>query len=907
MSKKNKKKPVRKNGRLKKSIYIALQALSGALIVGVLFTYSIMSTMSVSSFSKHYSYNPSINQFRGDYYDSDIFSINFEYAISDILRYSVIRQQLEENGEYEPAKIIKVGSFSHRNDSVAYSGPDAPYYLSDLIKWGERGIERDYKVFFSWEDYYDFIGTNITALPEADLEANNIDSHSIESTSNELESLTEEDVEAEITEDSENEEDSVEITSFYASNDENSYFTFSETISQNGESELIIDDNRSVAQLDTIKNLFLSADMKRLEDYVDNSEEYNELAEALRDTIEDLNTNYTEYKKFNRKFNDKYSNVRYAVIIPQGRSYKLFTNVDDLSFSSSESKVDSTMRNFGHFAYITRGGEYVDSEADIDTEEIKRLITEVYGYSYPYNAKVYVAIDSTYPVKDQFYENYQNFYKVCRAIPWMVLLCAISVILFIALGSWLVMYEKRTLSYEGAKEKLSDFDRLPIEISVLFFLLLILILLIGESLIIKSIDITSIKEKNLYFIPVSALLGIDVYVAMTFFYGFVRRIVCKNVFDGSITSLMIPKVEKVVNKFRRTSQDLYDDSEIVLKIGLGYIMFLIVNVFFMSQVIWGRHAGIFVLLLIIFDFSVEIMIFRLNIERKKIVQGIKRINDGEYTYVIDANKMHGDNKRIAAEVNHIGSSIKSAVEINIKDEKLKADLITNVSHDIKTPLTSIINYVNLLKNENIDNPNAIKYLDILEEKSSRLKQLTLDLVEASKITSGNITLELMKINFVELLLQTIGEFEEKFDEHGLTVITNLPNEPVYIYADPRRMWRIIENLFNNIFKYALENTRVYVDLVVSKDANDNQTMAVSIKNVSKNELNIPADELTERFIRGDVSRSTEGSGLGLSIAKSLTEAHHGKFDIYLDGDLFKVTLTFDILKEENVSKSEEEI
>ena len=256
--------------------------------------------------------------------------------------------------------------------------------------------------------------------------------------------------------------------------------------------------------------------------------------------------------------------------------------------------------------------------------------------------------------------------------------------------------------------------------------------------------------------------------------------------------------------------------------------------------------------------------------------------------------MHGDNKHLSEAVNSIGEGLKTAVETSMKDERLKADLITNVSHDIKTPLTSIINYVNLLKRENIETQPVKGYIDILENKSQRLKQLTEDLLEASKISSGNITLHMEKINLVELIYQAIGEFSEKFEEKNLSIVDNITQEAVYIEADSRRIWRVIENLFNNIYKYALVGTRVYLDLIQYPLE---RRLVLSIKNISSQPLNIKAEELTERFIRGDVSRNTEGSGLGLSIAKNLIELQHGKFQIYLDGDLFKITLEFSFYEE----------
>ena len=244
-------------------------------------------------------------------------------------------------------------------------------------------------------------------------------------------------------------------------------------------------------------------------------------------------------------------------------------------------------------------------------------------------------------------------------------------------------------------------------------------------------------------------------------------------------------------------------------------------------------------------------------------------------------------------MNSIGEGIKIAVNKSMKDEKLKADLITNVSHDIKTPLTSIINYVDLIKRENIDNEKVKEYVEVLETKSQKLKQLTEDLVEASKISSGNISIQLGNIDFVEFINQTIGEFYEKFEDHSLTPIFKHEDQSMCINADARHLWRVVENLLNNVCKYALPGTRVYMDMAYIKEGEQNKKVEFSVKNISESELDIGPDELTERFIRGDESRTTEGSGLGLSIAKNLTVAQGGEFDIRLDGDLFKVVITFD--------------
>lgn len=275
------------------------------------------------------------------------------------------------------------------------------------------------------------------------------------------------------------------------------------------------------------------------------------------------------------------------------------------------------------------------------------------------------------------------------------------------------------------------------------------------------------------------------------------------------------------------------------------------------------------------------------IAKNKIIKGIKAVAGGDLEYQISLEHLRGEQREVAEMLNDIGTGLQKAVEKSVKSERLKTDLITNVSHDIKTPLTSIINYVDILKRSNIEDPKIQGYLEILEAKAQRLKTLTEDVVEASKVSSGNINLQLMDVNLVEMMNQTTGEFAEKFEHKNLELIQTLPNEPAIIHVDGRRMWRVLENLYNNAAKYAMPGTRIYADLRTDKDE-----VIFSLKNVSEYPLNFSADELTERFIRGDISRSTEGNGLGLSIAKSLVQMQGGKLELYLDGDLFKATVRF---------------
>jgi signal transduction histidine kinase len=257
---------------------------------------------------------------------------------------------------------------------------------------------------------------------------------------------------------------------------------------------------------------------------------------------------------------------------------------------------------------------------------------------------------------------------------------------------------------------------------------------------------------------------------------------------------------------------------------------------------------------------------------------------GDLSAEIDTNLMPNSLKQHAENINSIQDGIRLAVEKEMKSEHLKTELITNVSHDIKTPLTSIINYVDLLQKEHTEEEEA-QYLEVLSRQSDRLKKLIEDLIEASKASTGNINVELTKINVNEILNQSLSEYEEKLQEKGLDVIVTTPEKGCYVMADGNLFWRILNNLYNNIYKYALPNTRVYID--VDKVDED---VRISIKNISKEKLNISSDELMERFVRGDSSRHTEGSGLGLNIARSLADIQHGSLDLFIDGDLFKIEL-----------------
>ena len=328
---------------------------------------------------------------------------------------------------------------------------------------------------------------------------------------------------------------------------------------------------------------------------------------------------------------------------------------------------------------------------------------------------------------------------------------------------------------------------------------------------------------------------------------------------------------------------------IVMRVSICFVSYLLLQI--LLWVLSGKGV-LSVAMLAGVNLVVLAVLVTDGMQRQKLLTAIQEINSEEGNTRISESGLFAINRQMAAAVNDLGDGLRHALQEQMKSERMKADLITNVSHDLKTPLTSIINYVDLLKREELHNEKANEYLEVLDQKSQRLKQLTEDLVEASRASSGNVVLDIRRIDVKELLMQTSGEFVERFEARGLQLVENFPQNPQYVDADGRRLWRIIENLFRNVEKYAMPHTRVYLDLI-----NDGDRVAFSLKNISENPLNISPEELTERFTRGDESRSTEGSGLGLPIAKDLTEIQKGTFEIYLDGDLFKVTVSFPIASE----------
>lgn len=307
---------------------------------------------------------------------------------------------------------------------------------------------------------------------------------------------------------------------------------------------------------------------------------------------------------------------------------------------------------------------------------------------------------------------------------------------------------------------------------------------------------------------------------------------------------------------------------------------------------------------------VVVLVFAPKYVRKydAIKQGVEEVRNGNLTYQIPVPEGdHSELDDIARNINQISEAVNVTVQNELKNQRMKAELISNVSHDLKTPLTSMVTYIDLLKQEGLDSPRAMEYLDVLDNKTNRLRQLTEDLFEAAKAASGAMPVRLEKVELISLINQGLGELNEGINESGLEFILNNHKEKYYVWADGQLMWRVMENILGNVLKYAQPDTRVYMDVreEVGGEGTDPDMVIFEVKNISRQSLNIDAEELMERFKRGDEARSSDGSGLGLSIAKDLVKLQKGVFEVKIDGDLFKSIVVLNRYPESEDSKEED--
>lgn len=575
---------------------------------------------------------------------------------------------------------------------------------------------------------------------------------------------------------------------------------------------------------------------------------------------------YQEYTNLQKASwsQDAPSNLRYC--IENTATGDLYTNTGASAYGDGKARIEQD-ENFVSLYEGERSFDIMvtnpDSVLNTDAEEwfmVKRYVNK--------NERVFLAVDLNYPVSDEL-QVYAGYFA--RREDMIMLSLAGAVISGVLLLAGFVLSMLTAGWQEGrCTPVLQPMDRIPTELAAGVYMIiavLYLILLTEQRKVQEEIFSTE-------WIPVAAAVASAWLVFLSAVTSLIRRIRTRTLWSNSICRLLAVTWHRV-SRARAAS----------LQLLILYISFFSLN--FLFPLLFDR-IGMF--MSFVLDMAALLYLLRDMAGKRSIWEGIHQISQGDLSYKIDTTALQGETAEMAKAINEMGDGLQKAVDAIVKNERLKAELITNVSHDLKTPLTSIVSYVDLLKREHLEGERVQHYIEVLDQKSQRLRQLTEDLVEASKISSGNVELQMMQIQFQSMIQQAYGEVQERLEEKQLTARWEMDKEPLMILADGRHLWRILENLFGNIYKYAKEGTQIDLSLHQS-----GEQAVFTLTNISRETLTIDAEELMGRFVRGDKSRNTEGSGLGLSIAQSLTELQGGTFKLILEGEKFQAVIRFPII------------
>lgn len=807
--------------------------------------------------SRHGSWKDLLN--RKTYEQSDYFQSQSRNQVTRAIRAATRSTRFEKNGAYDPERMVNIQSYAEENRiDGTQDSTQLCYRLSDLLKWAKEGwsysvleIDREGNLTYNSENIssaYNIESSEVVYMIQEDGSQNVVNSEKQAQFFQDLQEY------------------------FLSSENEwEAFYNYYLNISSSPEDEAYYTYGKEI-----LNEVFAPVNYSSIVEYarvnqVSLDEVYADLDLVLNNIVSDV----LAYRENISLFSTENTNLRFFLL--DLKNNRIYTNTSEKITGTAQEKqiyIEKLVKKYGSYLI------YDSVDLSVDQKDISLMVTDLYGYAENYGLScseeyvMAVGIDTNYPADDVLKAEYDNYVKFQ---PWAWLAVVVGII---SLVGYLVTFLLLTLSAGEVPDRdepvLIWFDDWKLEVAGIVLGIAAFLPMLIEYRYLSSLLMAGI------------LFMVGLYENALLLIGWtsvVRRIKTRTFWSNSILYMIWEFCKGVFRNRKKTTRMI-----------IGCVLYMAVLSLFLEMGDLGK--------VLIFFSSLVLLgcLIRYAVWDQELQEGIGRITQGDLEYQFDTEKFSGFRKEIAEELNNIQQVMSQAVSENMKNERLKTELITNVSHDLKTPLTSIVNYVGLLKQENIENERVKGYIQILEQKSDRLRYLTEDLLEASRISSGNIELELVNIHLQELLYQTSGEFVEKFSKNNLKLIETMPKEPIYIQADGRRLWRVIENLYNNVAKYAMPNTRVYVEL---RDLGS-QVMII-IKNISEQALNIDAKDLTERFIRGDVARSSEGSGLGLSIARNLTELQGGKFDIYLDGDLFRVTLKFpkiEIPEEESIEISE---
>lgn len=660
-------------------------------------------------------------------------------------------------------------------------------------------------------------------------------------------------------------------------------------------------DNNNITQndIDICKAELVDKVNKEYENY--RNDKYNEESFS--------NLTYEEQQKILSEEKEKITE-KYTLNDEEMKEYILNRKVNSASDLNNKIKsyVNLNFRAYDKLKDIWIGGEKIDSNNIIKNSKYFKEIN--IDYNGNVIEKIYVdgkEINNNIISKLIYYNKYSYHTYYDRYEPNNIYAYDYNEKQSISIYIWMPQeIKKGDVVYENLKRVEININRFYLSCgSFIMFIILAILCLVSLSKNKSKINIIEDIVNKIKVWPIEAKVGIGILgwiswnttyiyynannyirrlnlisviwtsLALLIYYVLIRVIIInyneRNLFKKNITIKCWNYLSEIMTRSSLIKTFLIMSGLYVISGLLLFVVSAILNIFPI-----GILIGIILTIIYIVIFIKELIYL------DKIIISSKAATEGKLNCNIE-EKGRGHLRELAHDINNIRDGLRKSIESEIKSENMKTELITNVSHDLKTPLTSIINYIDLLKRENIESETAKDYINILDKKSQRLKVLIDDLFEASKATSGAMELNITKIDIVQLLKQSLGENDERFKNSNLSVKLDIPDTKIFINGDGQRLYRVFENLISNIVKYSLSNTRVYIQMYVD----DENKVIIIMRNISAYELDFCANEITNRFKRGDSSRSTEGSGLGLAIAKSIVELHGGKFNIEVDGDLFK--------------------
>lgn len=602
---------------------------------------------------------------------------------------------------------------------------------------------------------------------------------------------------------------------------------------------------------------------------------------------------FTNFQKIDPKGTD------FRKLVEQYKWNETYTN--DAGYHSGERVVNQTQWTSSYDYTSIRISDWFHQYNDRITLYEKEFVKN--GWD------IYIALNDKLLPKgldgepDIYYTLDQNFHQAKNNLPVALAMTAICLLVYVLCAVYLTVAS----GYRAETEEITLLwtDRIPNDLHLLLSGSLVMLGFAGAvGFPAQILDATQGFQKLLTLAGAGCAMGIG-GVLLEWLTSAARNLKRRQFWRNTLIAKFFRFLKKNWKRFRTAIHNVKEDIKehaipkhrmenlraSILFLFVGYLMINVVLIAVTFLALRDALHGdpfaflIFGPLTALFNIIVLISMWKTVIALDEIMTAVSKTRQGDLSYPLKTEKMPRPLRKFGEDVIGMQDGMRTAVDEAIKGEHMKTELITNVSHDLKTPLTAIVNYVDLLKKCEISDATAQEYIGVLEEKSERLKHLIEDLVEASKATTGNLKLNFIKVNLYELAMQAVGENEDALEAAGLDVRLNTPEQEPILYADSQKTWRIIDNLISNVKKYALAGTRVYIEV-----GEDNGYGVFSIKNVSRDPLDVPVEQLTQRFVRGDASRSTEGSGLGLSIAQSLCELQGGALVISMDGDLFKVTV-----------------